>query len=277
MSFTKTSIGLLLALLAFNSCQTPSAPQTATIQGRVELAKVYWLLTPPYSGITVTIEGTSHSAVTDDSGYYTLHNVPTGTYNVRFSKPGYGDVRWMAMTVTGGGNTNVDWTGQYVQRLYKQSSVGTSLNALQFVDTTLPGLPPYAFMRADGIVAPDLTRPQSEDAMAVYVSHTPDVSSQPGHYVKFFYASNVYSYETPPLNHPSYPIDTALEQFHFFIPTYQLTNAGFNSGDSIYVATYGAPTYGSTPTQDYYDATRKQYVLTSINQTPSPVVGSVMP
>ncbi|MCX9009879.1 MAG: carboxypeptidase regulatory-like domain-containing protein [Candidatus Methanoperedens sp.] len=41
------------------------------------------------AGATVSVDGTSLSAVTDDSGYYTIPNVPEGGYNVTASAPKY--------------------------------------------------------------------------------------------------------------------------------------------------------------------------------------------
>ncbi len=278
-----------LVVFAFNSCRLPSTPgETANIHGRVELVQGYSPLAPPFSGVTVALEGTGYSAVTDDSGYFILHNVPTGTYNVRFSKPGYGDVRWMSTTVTGGGNTDVywpetgTWTNQYSQLLYRISNVVTTLDGLRFLDTAfrLPsggGVSGPMFM-ASGSVVPDLMRPQSEGAVALYISHTSDVSAQPGHYTTFFYGSNGYAGTGGPVTSAvAYPIDTSTERFNFLSTQYQLKYFGFNSGDSIYVAAYGAPTYEMFPTGDYWDPILQQYVLTAVNQTPSPVIGTVVP
>src|SRR5438093_13229068 len=104
---------VIIAAVVFNSCRNiqPTAPvETATIHGRVKLAPQAWYeLSPTFNGVSVTIEGTKFTAVSDDSGYFTFQNVPTGTYNVRYSKAGYGDVRWMSTTVTGGGNAGIFW------------------------------------------------------------------------------------------------------------------------------------------------------------------------
>ncbi|MDP4199941.1 MAG: carboxypeptidase-like regulatory domain-containing protein [Bacteroidota bacterium] len=289
----RATTGLFFGLVLFtvNSCRQPSTPsETANIHGRVELVDNPWF-TPPYSGVTVALEGTGYSAMSDDSGYFTLKNVPSGTYNVRFSKPGYGDVRWMSTTVTGGGNTDVywpltgSWTNQYSQLLYPISKVVTALDGLRFLDTTvLPrggNATSGPMFMASGTALPDLTQPQYPqyyEAMALYVSHSSDVSAQPGHYATFFYGSNVYAFREGTNNFVvTAPIDTTTGRFHLLIMQTDLKYFGFKSGDSIYVAAYGAPTYGGFPANDYWDPILQQYVLTAINQTPSPVIGTVVP
>jgi hypothetical protein len=273
---------LIAAIVVFNSCKQPNSPETATIQGRVDLAETYWILTPPYNGVLVTIEGTNFSALTDDSGYFSFQGVPTGSYNVLFSKAGYGDVLWMSQTITGGGNVPQYWyNDQSVPVMYKTASVVSTLQEVAFVDTTLLINPSAAYLCASGSVTPDLSLSQAYESMVVYVSHTSDVSAVPWHYATFFYGGDIYGYEMMPgyVNYPMsvFPIDTISQRFNFFMETYALNMAGFKSGDSIYVAAYGAPTYGLNPVGDYYDPATKLYVFTAINQTVSHVIGAKMP
>jgi len=46
----------------------------------------------PLIGTTVSVQGTSWGAITDDEGRYTILNVPVGTYTLVFSAVGYGSV-----------------------------------------------------------------------------------------------------------------------------------------------------------------------------------------
>ena len=272
--FTKCLL-LFVAVVVFNSCKTqPTAPAgTATIIGRVLLAQSYFQYTPAYGGINVTIEGTNFSGLTDDSGYYTINSVPTGTYNVLFSKSGYGDVRLFSMSVTGGGNAPVYFhPTQYntYTMLYKIPNIVTSLREVEIKDTTLPTEEQITYLIAKGNISPGPLMNQLYGGIAVYVSHSSDVSNLLGHYATFFYDGEL------GLGYANYPIDTTTESFIFGIPQYNLTSAGFNSGDSIYVATYGAPLYNYPP-GDYYDPAIQQNVLTSINQMHSAVIGARMP
>ncbi|MFI5201824.1 MAG: carboxypeptidase-like regulatory domain-containing protein [Candidatus Kapaibacterium sp.] len=263
---------LIAGIAVFNSCKTqPTAPtETATIEGRVMLMQNYWQHLPPFGGVNVTIEGTNFSAVTDDSGYYTLQDVPTGTYNVLFSKSGYGEVRLFSMSVTGGGNAPFYfYNNQYYTTLIKISNLVTTIREVEIKDTTLPTEEETTYLIAKGEVTPNPLINQLYDGIAVYLSHTSDVSSLQGHYTTFFYNDG--------LDNPSsYPIDTTKETFVFGITQNDLRSAGFNSGDSIYVATYGAPLY-EFPPGDYYDPGINQKVLSSANQTPSPVIGVKLP
>jgi hypothetical protein len=46
-----------------------------------------------HSGITVSLEGTSYSTITDTTGYYYISNFPDGTYYIVASKSGYSDAK----------------------------------------------------------------------------------------------------------------------------------------------------------------------------------------
>ncbi|MDP4243762.1 MAG: carboxypeptidase-like regulatory domain-containing protein, partial [Bacteroidota bacterium] len=131
------TITAVLVLAGCSSTQPPIDPpvivphKPATILGRVVLAKALGIKLPPFSGVTATIEGTSFSAVTDDSGYFTFRNVPVGTYTAHFSKPGYGDVRWVSIVVTDTDGTTVKWYSDYtVAILYKYSDEVVTLRSV---------------------------------------------------------------------------------------------------------------------------------------------------
>src|SRR6478609_2741609 len=55
-----------------------------------------------HSGVTVQIEGTSFSAVSDVNGNWVIHNLPTRTYAITFSKPGFYIRRNPSYTFVGG-------------------------------------------------------------------------------------------------------------------------------------------------------------------------------
>ena len=153
--------------------------------------------------------------------------------------------------------------------MYNVSNVVTRLRQVSFKDTNIIAwsIGESMFLIAQGDVTPDPLTPQYEDAMAVYISHKSDVSSIPGHYTTFLTCDEW----GVPWN---YPVDTTAEQFSFAIPTSNLTAAGFKSGDSIYVAAYGSPVQDQG---DYYDPAIQQFVMSSLNPTPLPVIGTKMP
>ncbi len=272
------------AILSFNSCRSlPTSPETASIDGQVILAGPWFEEPkPPYSGVQVKIEGTNFTAVSDDSGYYSFTGVPTGTYNVSFTKAGYGEVRWMSVTVTGGGNAPLIWqSGPYefapnfnvptTQILFQIPNLIATLGSVYFKDTTVVQYGPATALIARGTVTPDPSIPQSNDAMVLFVSHTSDVSDVPGHYNASYWRWEGMLSGTYPL----YPVDTTTDNFTFAVPQGYLTN--FKSGDSIYVAAYGTSAYYGNVGGDYFNPILQQVVFTAINGTPSPVMGTVVP
>jgi hypothetical protein len=270
----------VFAALSFLSCRTQTlAPDTgtATIKGQAILATdvsnngLSGGAVPPFNGVQVSLEGTTFSAMTDDSGLYELDNVPEGTYNVRFSKAGYGEIRWFGKVVQGGGNAQNFWYDQQpwhnvvFPTLYKCSDFTTTLESATLKDTTLPfGYGPSHMLLAghySGI------QPVSYYLMVVYFSHHSNLSSRPGAYDWFecWGPGGAVAFDTVQRRY-EIPIDLGQYRAH-----------GFKSGDSVYFATYGTPYWGSVPYYDYYDPNFHEYVLTSINQTPSPVIGLKIP
>ena len=284
----------IIAVCVFNSCRNiqPTAPaETATIYGRVKLSQQNWAqLSPPFSGVNVTLEGTNFTAVSDDSGYFTLQNVPTGTYNVRYSKAAYGDGRMMSTIVTGGGNADIFWySNGWAPILYQISNLAAHLETVVWEDPSATNGQTEAHLLVQGHVSANGPLTHSSDALVLFVSHHSNVSSIPGHYEATFYNAGgavaaARSYAT---------IDTISGTFSCSAPTQNfLAPDAFKSGDSMYVAVFGAPWYfpysntiatwtmpldwGAGPC-DYYDPFIQQGVFTSINQTPSPVIGIKIP
>ncbi|MDP4199723.1 MAG: carboxypeptidase regulatory-like domain-containing protein [Bacteroidota bacterium] len=261
------------AALSFLSCRTQTlAPDTgmATVKGIVSLANAYDSYTPPYSGVQISFEGTAISTITNDSGIFQLNGVPEGTYNVRFSKNGYGEVRWIGKMIEGGGNSTIYLNGPqdpYYRNptLYKQPELVLSLHSAYVVDTTIMGYGHSYLILRGGYGG---STPITMGGIAVYISHSSDVSSSLGHYSAYYYhyypgAQNLY--------------DTTSMTFWEPIDLLTIKSEGFQSGDSVYIAVYGAPIVGASPPNDYYDPATRKYVLTSLNQTPSPVLGFKVP
>jgi hypothetical protein len=262
---------VLVALVIFDSCNNPpSAIGTgANATGRVILAQAIYTQTPlPYSGVTVTLEGTNYSTVTDDSGYYSFQAIPAGSYNVLFSKPGYGSVRLFSMKDSLSETGSTHWG---TQTMFKIATIVTTLQSVS-IGEDLDIQEEAIFLK--GAFIPDTSIFWRDYSIAMFWSHTPDVSSTPGHYSGFFTLEN-------DLIMGAF-FNDALGTFSGVIPADWWLNSHLNSGDSIYFAVYGAPCYNSYYPYnglyyDYFDPTIKQGVLTSINQTPSPVFGTTIP
>ena len=82
---------LLMGCSKGNSVR-PAGPAKQKIIGAVNLYDDLNNSLSP-DGMTVSIDGTAFSAITDSSGKYTFSNVPFGTYTLSFSKAGYGTYR----------------------------------------------------------------------------------------------------------------------------------------------------------------------------------------
>jgi hypothetical protein len=86
----------LLLLLAVSSCKqttTPAEIPTGTLKGNIVLVDYNDKPITNKSGVLVQLDGTSFSATTDAAGYWTIENLPSRTYNLTFSKPGFSSIR----------------------------------------------------------------------------------------------------------------------------------------------------------------------------------------
>ena len=65
---------------------------------------------PDASGFRVSIEGTNYSAITDSTGFWVIHNLPTRTYSIAFVKEGFDTMKNTSYTFVGGGTQWVEVT-----------------------------------------------------------------------------------------------------------------------------------------------------------------------
>jgi hypothetical protein len=282
------SIFPVLAIFVFLSCkQLPTSPGTgsANVRGEISLSNGYGSLTQSYSGVKVSIDGTSLAAITDDTGFYELKNVPGGTYNFTLSKPGFGTVRWFGVSIQGGGNVPVyinqnQGNYPYPTRLYKNSDLVLVMQSAVIKDTTLPYTNGTTLLIKGTYkdTASDFANPEA----AMYFSHSSNVSSVPGNY-DYVYSSIPYSEY---LGYQNF-FDSTNSSFLIPLESYETFNnlMGYHSGDSVYIALYGEPSYFPfyqsnydwNVYADYFDPTINRQVLTSVNETPSAVIGFKVP
>src|SRR2546421_435380 len=86
-----------------------SSGQTGDLTGRVKLSSANGY-SPDFGGVTIAVEGTSFSATSDSAGYWTIKDLPSGTYSVSFSKPSFDTWKNTAYQFVGG---SVSWIGPY--------------------------------------------------------------------------------------------------------------------------------------------------------------------
>lgn len=105
----KITINLLLVIcVCFGyACKkwdtdNPTYPQKGSISGRIILYDTAGIRLPVAAGVTVTLDSTRYTAVTNDSGVYVIQHVPRGSYDVSFTKSGYGTYRLFNQEHAGG-------------------------------------------------------------------------------------------------------------------------------------------------------------------------------
>ncbi len=59
------------------------------------------------SDVTVTVEGTSYTATTDQDGFWSLDDLPAGTYDFSFTKGGYTTAKLCCFQFVGGGRATI--------------------------------------------------------------------------------------------------------------------------------------------------------------------------
>ena len=281
MKFTAIILGLFV-LSSIISCRLQTAPlETADVTGLVVLVSGMFLPTP--SGVTVSLEGTNFSTVTDNSGKFEMKNVPSGTYTVRWSKPGYGDVRSIGAAIQGGGNTPIyiaqpDYEvvpGTITTTLRAFSHLAANIQSAFFSVSKYYNYSEDTCLVLDGSYTDDQFFGGYQDAITAFFSHQQDVSPLEGHYDGFMGESG----PTNKLDGSTEPVfDTTNNTFNYVMidGLGALRSLNFHSGDSVYVAVYGT-VYPESVYGDYFDPKYNEGVITSYNQTPSRVIGLKIP
>jgi hypothetical protein len=98
----KYSIVLLLMFVI--GCATEPKipnPSLGSLSGNALLYSQTGSILPISSGITVTAEGTGKTAVTNDSGKWTISGLAAGTYTFTFTKSGFGSMKQFDFTTAG--------------------------------------------------------------------------------------------------------------------------------------------------------------------------------
>lgn len=110
-----SSLTCILICISFLACkkETKRTPGGApallgAVNGIVKLYDESGEAMTNLSGVVVTIPGTSISFTTIEDGKYLLNGVPAGTYNIKYSKKGFGYAIEQVL-VTGNGTLNLDF------------------------------------------------------------------------------------------------------------------------------------------------------------------------
>jgi hypothetical protein len=122
-------LSLIIFILSISNCKKTVIEQinlTGTITG-----KVYYIDENEYhyyskSGIKIEIENTSFSTYSDNNGEYTIENIPTGTYNIIYSKEGCSTHKITGFQIIGGGDYPVKMENILIRK--KSSTISSNLS-----------------------------------------------------------------------------------------------------------------------------------------------------
>jgi hypothetical protein len=207
------------------------------------------------SGVTVTVENTSPllTTTTDANGRYEFPNVKSGTYNIAFSKAGFGMVKIQGYPHVGGDQPSY---------LYSREIVGIATTTVTSIAVGAVQ-PPNSSNGFNDYVLPLTIRlansslPNANNGLyaQVFVGKTAAVTSATGIQMT---SVSYYSGSTYPT----------------YLSRGMMNRAGFATGTTAYAIVYGAPNYYD---YGYVDLATGLPVYTSLSTTPSQVVSFIVP
>lgn len=238
-------IYVFLILIGLSSCSTnedptPESVTKADITGSVNL---YNEGTTPIdnSNMTVKAEGTTSTftATTDSNGDYTLSDVPFGNYTIVYEKSGFGT--------------------------YKKWDIENVNNATPILNTPSLGeisTTQITFVEANA----------SANDIILSVTTSPAGSNENTRYVRYFLSANSnvsnenYTYYSSGLVAQINPKEITLSNN-------DLTNAGFFSGDTVFVRVYGDSFWSN----EYEDPDLGRKIFPNLNMTSINSISFVIP
>ena len=180
---------------------------TGSITGFVRLLDQYGnSIYTNLSGATVTLDGTSFTTTTNVDGKFTFTNVPAGTYSITVTKTGYGTEKLPWVSLNGGvnpayvGSIKLSKIPDFNVASVSASASGTSI----VISGTVNGSTTY------------------KRTVGIFIGTTSTVSASTANYIAF----------------ENDAVAAGSNIFSATINAQQLTNMGFVSGNTVYVAVY---------------------------------------
>lgn len=234
----------VFALLAFLSCKkdTSNIPviTTGKITGTVSLYGERSTALSSSDGMTVSIDGTGFTTVTNAAGSYQFENVPNDSYTLTFSKAGFGTFKLFGFPHTGTGSTASVVPGKALGQL--STTTVTSQSA------TLVG-----------------------DAVQISATINPAATSSARRGIRIFFDNNAN------VSNASYK---SFSQVYFTsnIPSVLFNKEdiyamGFAAGSTVYVRVYGDSFFAN----DYEDVATGATIFPNLNTNSSAAVSFVLP
>lgn len=206
------------------------------------------------SGVTVTLENVTPAvtATTDANGRFELPNVRNGTYNIVYTKAGFGTNKTQGYPHLGGDQPTF---------LYNRELTGIST-------TTVPTV-------TIGSVQPPFTGSNYTNDYVVPITATLANSNQPiqsyGGLEALVFVGNSNNVTST----TGIEITSLSGSGQTYLTRSSLNQRGFATGTTAYAILYGAPYYSYD--NGYTDLLTGRRVYTSLSQTPSRVVSFIVP
>ncbi len=257
MNITRLSqLIVIVSLVAWSGCDQlkgPTGPEgeegppgpslTGDLVGTVIPVEANGGFASDRSGVAVSVEGRSAVAVSDAQGRYTFAGLPTGTYNITFSKSGYGQSRLMGYQFVGGGTTIA--TTAYI---CKAPSYGISNLTIGAPSTSSV---PITVSFNDG--------GSGYRRVMYFLGRSSSISSDPANYDGVFWIVSNVSLGT-------YSTSWSISTFR---------NYGFSTGSTVYVRVYTGTE--SNNSSGYTDLNTGRFQYTNLSSQASNVASFVLP
>jgi hypothetical protein len=223
---------IVLILAACNDSQSPAPNFKGTLTGEVSAMDEFENKMDDLANFRIELEGSDPllSTLSDSTGHFELTNIPTGTYDLKVSKQGYGDCIAQGIMILGG-----DLPLYLYPRLYETSTTrieNIKLELDSLSDLYLKGIGSHNFV---------LTPQTYIFPTVIYFIHTtPQVSSEN------FLSSGTFIIKS--------------ESGSLCKDKLWINSELFPSGTTIYAIAYGSIRYNNS----YYDIESNQYRYTGL-------------
>ncbi|UOY09164.1 carboxypeptidase-like regulatory domain-containing protein [Muricauda sp. SCSIO 64092] len=194
------------------------------------------------AGMTVTVENATptKSAITDSGGNFIINDVAFGTYNLTYTKTGYGTFKIFDLAHNNPVDTNI--------------SESPSLGQVSTTEIT------------------DLSVNVSADNVIIEVSTSPASNNSNPVYIRAFYHTDA-SVSNTVFTSFSEVLEARIDPNQFTISAAELISLGFQSGTNVYVKVYGDSFFSN----DYEDTDVGRRIFPNLNTVSADAVTFTVP
>jgi hypothetical protein len=209
-----------------------SGPSGATLSGSVALQDAWGNDLDDFSGVKVSVDGSSLQAVTDKSGSWRIDDVPSGRHDITLAKATFGTMRILGQDVTGSSANAPKIT------MAATPTVQALIDSIYV--TTLSGM---SFYFVDGHLSAPPPANSKLTVAVIFLSKSETVSPDPATYDQW---------------NASFGVDGQSSEFTMALP-FDGMRASFGAGTQLFVAGYS----NSAACSCYDDPATKKRVFTN--------------